>query len=151
MKYISVSHNNQVKLFYPTNSWIHFQIYQIRKIQWNMACFVMNDHSRYSTLTTEDRWTYLKILLFLQNWKSLVNTTINSQEVTHVAILFLTLDFCTLLPINLNEWVYCNRIFGDIINKVWLLQPNIRWHYQPAKSGYYNWIFGDLSNQIWLL
>ena len=70
------------------------QIYQIEKIQRNMARFVLNDYSRYSSVTNminhlswptlESRRTFLKLLLFYKIEKNLVETSINLVPLTTI-------------------------------------------------------------------
>ena len=77
-------------LEYAAPVWCPFQqtqIYQIERIQRNMARFVMNDYSRYSSVTSmlnhlswptlANRQAYLKLLLFYKIEKTLVETTIS--------------------------------------------------------------------------
>ena len=84
-------------LEYAAPVWSPFlqcQIYQIEKIQCNMARFILNDYSRYSSVTNminhlswptlESRRTFLKLLLFYKIAKNLVETSTNLVPLTTI-------------------------------------------------------------------
>jgi len=66
---------------------LHCQIYQIKIIQCSMARFVMNDHSRYSSVTNKTnhlnwptlaaRQNLLKLILFSKIEKKFIDTDLN--------------------------------------------------------------------------
>ena len=103
-------------LEYAAPVWCPFQqtqIHQIERIQCNMARFVMNDYSRYSSVTSmlnhlswptlANRRAYLKLLLFYKIEKTLVETTISLtplDSVTrgHSCRYTITETLCALLP-----------------------------------------------------
>ena len=84
-------------LEYAAPVWSPFlqcQIYQIEKIQRNMARFILNDYSHYSSVTNminhlswptlESRQTFLELLLFYKIAKKLVETSINLVPLTTI-------------------------------------------------------------------